>query len=155
MGFQEAVEHVTLATGKQSQLVLGYTKGALVIYNFTQAGSQDIALDLWGTASLLFCSSSTFGGNISCTSPALTSNGSTFNGTASFTKTASSNETSNGGNTFQSTLSLQNTGSGNLLMGNTNPDIVNGDLSVLNSGSGMFHLRHTTAQEINTKEIQV
>ncbi|MBL0258271.1 MAG: hypothetical protein IPQ03_12415 [Bacteroidetes bacterium] len=61
----------TLATGKTISIgSSGYTKGALQFYNFTQAGSQDIALDLSGTASLLFGSSSTFGGNISCTSPA-------------------------------------------------------------------------------------
>ncbi|MBP6403412.1 MAG: hypothetical protein KA492_12845 [Bacteroidia bacterium] len=136
----------TLTAGKTITIgSSGYTKGALQFYNFTQAGTQDIALDLSGTASLLFGSSSTFGGNISCTSPALTFNGSTFNGSASFTKTGSSNETSNGGNTFQSTLSLQNTGSGNILMGNTNPDIVNGDLSVLNSGSGYVYLAHNSA----------
>ena len=146
LGVSGGTGSTTLAAGKTLRIgASGFSKGGLQFNNFTQAGNAPIDLPLSGTATLIFGSSTVIGGNIESTCPGVTFNGGMFNGTASFTKTGSSNETSNGGNKFRSSLDLQNTGSGNILMGNSNPDSITGNLSVINSGSGYVYLAHNSA----------
>lgn len=88
---------------------------------------------------------STFGAIVNATSARLYLNGSIFNAASSFTKTGTGNDTGTGGNTFNSTIFLNNAATNYLLLGNTNPDIFNGDLTVSNSGTSLIYLAHNSA----------
>lgn len=123
----------------------GFNKGTLQFYNFTKADTASIGLELTGSSSLIFGNGSSFGGTMTCISPAVTFNACRFRDDVSITKTGSSNENSNGGNVFSSDLSLYNTGSGNILMGNSSADTIGGNLSVENSGSGYVYLAHNSS----------
>jgi len=113
----------------------GFSAGYLVLRQFTQTGATAQNFPLTGTASLYFGPSSSFDGNIVSSSPALILNGCTFNGTTDLTKTGSSGDWGQGGNVYNGVCSITNSGSNYLVMGNTNPDIWNSDVTFTDNGS--------------------
>ncbi|HVU95213.1 MAG TPA: T9SS type A sorting domain-containing protein [Puia sp.] len=113
----------------------GFSAGSLVLRQFTQAGATAQNFLLTGTASLYFGPSSSFDGNIVSSSPGLLLNGCTFNGSTDLTKTGSSGDWGQGGNVYNGVCSITNSGSNYLLMGSTNPDIWNSDVTFTDNGS--------------------
>jgi len=114
----------TLASGKTISIgTAGYSAGTLSFNGFTQLGAAPVNLTLTGTtASLIFAYGTIIGGNLTCSSPTLFFNGSTFNGTVNATKTGPTGDGSSGNNIFNSATTITNTGSGYISMGNSNPD---------------------------------
>lgn len=113
----------------------GFSAGTLLLRQFTQAGATAQNLTLTGIAFLTCGPSSTFTGNVTFSSPSLFFNGCTFNGTSTFTKTGSNGDWSNGGNTFNGVCSMTNSGSGYMLLGSTNPDTWNADVTFTDNGA--------------------
>ena len=126
----------TLSAGKTIGIgAAGFSAGTLLLKQFTQSGATAQSLTLTGTGILTYGPSAAFGGNITSSSPTLYLNGCTFNGTANITKTGSTGDYSIGGNLFNGVSTITNSGSSYLLMGNTNPDIWNNDVTFTDNGS--------------------
>lgn len=128
----------------------GYT-GIIDIsgYSFTTVGTVTLATgtinDTPGTGSFIVnsgttCtfSGTTFGADVNASSTNIYLNGSTFNGEGSFTKTGGWINSSTGGNTFNGAASIvSEADAGNIFsLGETNPDIFNGDLTISNFSVG-------------------
>src|SRR5579859_5676249 len=125
-----------LATGKTVAVgTAGFSAGSLVLRQFTQNGGTAQTITLTGTGGLVFGPSSTFTGNLVTSSPALTLNGCTFNGSTDLTKTGSSGDWGNGGNVYNGVCSITNSGSSYLVMGNASPDTWNNDVTFTDNGS--------------------
>ena len=113
-----------------------YNGGYLILQRFTQLGTVPTTLTLNSTATYLqYGPSSVLGGNVTSVSPGLFFNGCTFNGTSTCTKNGSSGDFSQGGNVFNGLSNITNSGSSYLLLGNTNPDTWNSDVTFTNNGS--------------------
>ncbi|MES1159518.1 MAG: hypothetical protein ABUM51_02070, partial [Bacteroidota bacterium] len=126
----------TLAAGKMLYIGSGgFSAGTLLLRQFTQTGSTAQNLVLTGTGALTFGPSSTFGGNVTTSSPALALNGCTFNGATDLTKTGATGDWSSGGNVFNGVSSITNSGSSYVVLGNTNPDTWNNDVTFTDNGS--------------------
>lgn len=126
----------TLAAGKTITIGAGgFAVGTLSLRQFTQVGATAQNLALTGTAALTFGPSSAFGGDVTTSSPTLTLNGCTFNGVTNLTKTGPTGDYSQGGNVFNGLCSITNSGASYLLLGNTNPDIWNNDVTFTDNGS--------------------
>lgn len=113
----------------------GFISGSLTLQNFTQIGPTPQSLILSGSAQLNFYPGSTFDGAVTCASPRLAFNGSTFNDAVNATMNGAYSVNSGGGNTFNSTLELTITGSADMRMHINNNDAFNGDVR-LNSIGG-------------------
>jgi len=113
----------------------GFSSGTLLLRQFTQLGAAAETFTLTGTGIMTYGPLSTFGGNVTSSSPTLFFNGATFNGTLTATKTGSTGDYSNGGNIFNGLSFITNSGSSYLLMGNTSPDIWNTDVTFTDNGS--------------------
>jgi Secretion system C-terminal sorting domain len=126
----------TLATGKTITIgASGFSAGTLLLKQFTQTGATAQNLTLTGTGVLTYGPSSSFGGNVISSSPAIFLNGCTFSGTTNITKTGASGDFSAGGNTFNGLSTLTNSGSSYFLLGNSNPDTWNNDVIFTDNGS--------------------
>ena len=113
----------------------GFSSGNLLLRQFTQNGTTASTLTLTGTSDLIFGPTSFFGGDITTTSPALNLNGCTFNGASNLTKTGTTGDWSSGNNVFNGVCSITNSGSSFLVLGNTNPDTWNNDVTFTDNGS--------------------
>ncbi|MFH0893231.1 MAG: T9SS type A sorting domain-containing protein [Bacteroidota bacterium] len=122
----------------------GFSSGGLLIRNFTQTGATAQSLSLTGTASLYLQSGTTWNGDVTFSAPSLRLDGSTYNGTASLTKTGTTNDAGNGGNTFNSIVSLTNTGTGYLMSSNTGADTYNNDVNITTS-AGIVYMNYNVA----------
>lgn len=123
----------------------GFTSGDLYIEGLTQLGNAAMTLNLAGpTSSFYLGPLSTFGGNVNFTAPQVYLNGAVYNGTSYIEKTGASNNAGSGGNTFNNTTTIVNSGTGQLILGNSNPDIFNGDLTLTNSGTNWLYLAHNS-----------
>lgn len=134
----------TLASGRTITVGgTGFTAGSLRLRNFTQSGTtaQSILLSS-GTAALHLESGTTFNGNVNFRFPQLVLSGTTFNGTATLQKNGATSNTGTGGNVFASTCRITNSGSGSLILGSTNADVFNGELSLTSSGSSFIAIAH-------------
>ncbi|HVU85440.1 MAG TPA: hypothetical protein VHC50_11405, partial [Puia sp.] len=129
----------------------GFTSGTLLLRQFSQTGATAQNLTLTGTGNLTFGPSSSFGGNITTTSPALFFNGCQFDGMVNSVKTGATNDGSKGGNIFNAAFSVTNTGSGYLLMGNGNPDTwqSTAEFNNLSSGQNMYIAYNSTGNIFN------
>jgi len=127
-----------------------FTSGTLFFSRFTQAGTQANILNLGGSSTLTIGTSSTFGGNVNFSSPRLFLNGCTYNGTANLEKTGGGNDDGTGGNIFQSTTTITNSGSGYLLIGNTNRDQFFGTTTFNNTGSSRIHFAQNHGGQTTT-----
>lgn len=144
----------------------GFSAGVLQLYNFTQTGNTAQNITLTGTARLLLgaaglpctfngdltfsCSgglatiiNSTFQRSVTGTATSLTTNTSSYNGTAgttSLTQTGAANTTSSGGNTFTGVTTLTNNGSAQWIFANTTADAFVNNVMANNSGTGSMYL---------------
>ena len=126
----------TLAAGKTISIgAAGFSAGTLLLRQFTQTGATAQSLALTGAGNLTFGPSSTFGGDLTVSSPTLYLNGCTFNGATNITKTGTTGDWSNGGNVFNGLSSITNSGSSYFLLGSTNPDTWNNDVTFTDNGS--------------------
>ena len=114
---------------------LGFSSGYLTLRQFTQNGTTPETLTLTGTSDLIFGPMSAFGGKITTSSPALNLNGCTFNGNSDLTKTGPTGDWSSGGNVFNGVSSITNSGASYLVLGNSNPDTWNNDVTFTDNGS--------------------
>lgn len=117
----------TLANGRTISVGgTGFTAGTLLIQRFTQTGGTAQNITLTGAATFNAGPTNIWNGNLTVSSPIMLLNGNTFNGTAnSFTKTGTSTDNSAGGNLFST--------------GTTT--------TIVNSGTGIFRLANTTADD--------
>ena len=137
LGWTSGTGTPTLASGYTIQVgAAGFNAGFLSLNTFTQLGNAPISLSFTGTnTSLIFARNSVIGGNLLVNSPDIYFNGCTFNGTVDATKTGSSGDWGLGGNIFNGICNITNSGSSYLLMGNSNPDIWNSDVTFTDNGS--------------------
>lgn len=134
--FGEQATNVNLADTKTITVAGSFTAGELRFSHFNQVGSgTPQTLTLTGAAQLTFNLASTFGSNLTTSSPRLFLNGATFNGVNSFTKTNASNDDSSGGNTFGGNTTIINSGTGRLRLANTNGDVFNANATFTRSTS--------------------
>ncbi|HEY4290786.1 MAG TPA: T9SS type A sorting domain-containing protein [Puia sp.] len=127
---------VTLAAGKTISIgAAGFSTGYLQLQRFTQLGNVPVSLLLTGNSSLTFGPTSAIGGDLTSTSGSLYFSGCTFNGQVNATKTGATNDYGSGGNIFNGSTIFNNTGTGNLNLGNGAPDTWNSDVSFNSSGS--------------------
>lgn len=137
----------TLASGKTISVgVSGFTAGSLRLRNFTQTGSTAQSFNITsGTAALYLETGTTFNGVVNFTFPQLFLSGTTFANTATLKKGGATDNAGLGGNTFSSTTSIINSGSGRLILGTSNSDSFEGDLTLTSSGSSAIQLAQTSA----------
>lgn len=128
--------------------VTGFTKGILLLRNFTQLGNTAQALTLTGTAMLQLGPASIMNGNVNFTTPQLKLNGCTFSGSALLIKSGATDNISTGGNIYNGITTIQNSGSGSLDLGDTSPEQFNADLTVNNTGTSRIQLGISSAGNI-------
>ena len=118
-----------LAVGRTISVgTAGFTSGGLYLNSFTQLGATPQSLVLTGTSRLQFGSATVFNGALVAEAPSLFLNGSTFNASANFTKTGTTDDVNTGGNVFNGTTEITNTGYGILYLNYSGFDQFNGDL---------------------------
>jgi len=122
-----------------------FASGSLNLYRFTQVGALPENITLTGTSIMRVGPNSTFGGDVNFVSPRIFLNGATYNGTASFEKTGTGDDASNGGNIFNGATTLINSSSAIVYMANVNPDIFNGPVTITNTGSNWIFMAHNVA----------
>jgi hypothetical protein len=94
-------------------------------------------------------SGTVFNANISGSSGRLFFNGSMFNGTVDAIKTDNNTDNGTGGNVFANTLTVGNAGTGELRLGNTNPDVFNAVIVNVNSTGDISLARSSAANQFN------
>jgi hypothetical protein len=121
---ESATGTATLATGRAMSIGGGgFSTGTLSLRSFTQTGSTAQTLTAFtGTALLIVGPSSALGGAVTFRAPQVQLNGCTYGSTAIIEKNGATDNNSNGGNIFQGDATLTNSGSGIFLLGNTNAD---------------------------------
>lgn len=142
----------TLANTKTISIgVSGFENGDLALKGFTQTGTTAQSIvELIYPASLILETGTVFNGDVTFAAPRVFLNGGTFNGTASITKNSSDQDLSDGGNTFNSTASIINSGDGEMVLGNLNPDIFNDDLVIENISSDVINIAYgSSGNEFN------
>ncbi|MHA4811081.1 T9SS type A sorting domain-containing protein [Flavitalea flava] len=123
-----ATKTITIGAG-------GFSAGTLQFRQFTQTGATAQNLALTGTGNLTFGPTSTFAGDVTVSTPTIYLNSTTFNGASSFTKTGTTGDWSPGGNVFNGVCNMTNSGGSYFLLGSTNPDIWNNDVTFTDNGS--------------------
>ncbi len=129
----------TLASGKVIAVGGGgFTSGSLILEKFTQLGTTSQVLTMGGTGTVQINSGCTWNGDIAVTAPKIVVNGSTFNGSATFTKSNNATDSySDGGNTFNGTVYIENANSpGNLSISISYPNTYNDHVTFTTSGAG-------------------
>lgn len=139
----------TLITGKTVTVGSGgFSSGSLQLMYFTQQGATPQSILATGSSILQYGPASTFNGNVVSTSGGLLFNGCTYNGTATCTKTGSSNDASTGNNFFNDVTQITNNGSGILTLGNGNHDEFNAVATFNNTGSSHLNVAYNSAGNI-------
>ncbi|MBX2922043.1 MAG: hypothetical protein KF746_07615 [Chitinophagaceae bacterium] len=139
----------TLAAGKTISIGgAGFSSGTLLLRQFTQTGSTPQTLSLTGSGVLTFGPSSSFGGNVTSTSPGLYFNGCTFAGIVNATKTGTTNDGSSGNNIFNNNTTITNAGTGYILLGSGNADQFNSAATFNNTGSNYIYVAHNSGGNI-------
>jgi hypothetical protein len=146
----------TLSSTKTLQIGgTGFSAGDLFIKNLTQSGSTSQSLTLTGTASLSIETGCAFNGDVNFTSPQLFLDGASYLSSAVFTKNGSGNNQSIGGNTFYGTASFTNSGSGELILGVSNPDDFRDVTTFNQTGSQTIFVAHGASGTIFYENIVV
>ncbi|MFD1553581.1 hypothetical protein DNU06_07850 [Putridiphycobacter roseus] len=134
----------TLAAGKTISVgPLGFIAGDLILRNFTQLGNTTQNITCTGLTNTTIYNSE-WNGDISFTSPRFSTRGTLYAETSFFEKTGADNDGSVGGNSFLKTSELKNTGTGQLLMGNGDPDIWGADLTLNNLGGHNLYIAYNS-----------
>lgn len=130
----------TLATGKTISVgASGFAAGVLRLQLFTQNGSTAQTITTTGTALLQLGPTSTFNGTLDFTSPQVTLQTTTFNGTTTIEKSGATNNNSAGGNVFNGTTIIKNSGSGYFLLALSASDDYNANVTFQNTGSNTIY----------------
>jgi hypothetical protein len=108
---------------------------------------------LTGTASLKLGPSSAFNASVNFVTPQIYLNGCTFNGTTSIEKNGATNNTGTGSNVFNGITTLINSGSGQLITGNTSTDAFNNDVTLNNTGSSSIAMADNSTGNVFTGNI--
>ncbi len=151
----------SLATTKQIFVgATGFSAGNLSLKGFTQLGTQAQNITMTGAANLLILSNTVMNGDLTANlgTGQTTISGATFNNelnvtsgritirtsscadSASFTKTATGTDNSQGGNTFSSPVVFKNTSTGEFNIATTNADIYLDSVAAINSDGGSLSL---------------
>lgn len=118
----------------------GFIAGQLSLPRFTQTGvTAQTLTNLTGTSTLTVGPDSDFGGTVNFAAPQLLLNGAIYRETTTLEKTGATGDFGSGGNTFNGTTTINNSGSGELFLGNGNADTFNGTTIFNNTGS--FRIR--------------
>jgi len=129
----------------------GFSNGALTLTRFVQTGSTAQTLNTFsGTAALVLGPNSSFGGNVNFVAPTMLLNGVTISGTAYIEKNGSSSDTGAGGNIFNGVTTIVNSGSGYLLLGNTNRDQFNASTTFNITGDYRIYFAYGHAGQTTT-----
>lgn len=132
-----------LSAGKTISVgVAGFTSGTLLLKQFTQSGTTSQNLNLTGTSTLRFGPSSSFGGDITCTSPGLLFDGCNFDGIVDATKTGTTNDYSVGNNIFHKKSTFTNNGTGSLRMASSGADDYQQDVAFVKNNTGSIQPNH-------------
>ena len=136
----------------------GFHSGELRFVNFNQVGSEAINLDLELSGTGFFRSfESTWNGNLTISSPRITTRGTVYNGITSFEKTGITDDASTGGNIFNDVLTLINTSPNVFRMGNTAanaPDVYNGVTILRSIGNSQIQIAYASiGNELNNDVI--
>ncbi len=142
LGWTSGTGTPTLAAGKTIAVGgAGFSAGFLYLNTFTQLGNTAMSLAFTGASTYFaIARASVIGGDFTISSPSLFFNGGTFNGAMTATKTGANGDFSQGGNTFNGICSMTNSGSSFFLLGNTNPDTWNNDVTFTDNGSERLSL---------------
>ncbi|MBC7862298.1 MAG: T9SS type A sorting domain-containing protein [Bacteroidia bacterium] len=157
INFCQSTGTCVLAAGK-TITASGFTSGTLDLKSFTQTGTTAQNITLTGTSVLIFNSGTVFNGSLTVSSPRIYLSGGTFNGPVNqFTQTGNNTATSTGGCTFAGATSntISNSGSGQILMANVNPDIFNGPVIFNNSNSGTINVGYNSANNQLNQNVTV
>ncbi len=139
----------TLAAGKHLSLGnSGYTRGVLSLIRFNKLGVESDSLLMGSGSTLVLGPNLIWNGDLSVTTGGVNLNGGVFSGDVSIIKTGTLSETGTGGNTFGGQFSLINRGTGNLVLGNTLPDIFSGDAIFTNAGTSYMQIANGSAGNI-------
>lgn len=140
----------TLAAGKTIKTGTdGLNAGNLQIKQFTQLGNAPVTLNMSSTGThIQYGPMTTFGGDVTSTSPGVYFHGCTFNGTTNCTKTGSSSDYSNGGNIFVGTSIMTNAGSNYLVFANGSPDQFLSTVTFNNTGSSNIYVAHNSSGNV-------
>jgi len=122
----------------------GFVAGTLYFRNFTQTGPTNQSLTLTGTSTFNNYSSS-WGGNVTFTSPRFYTYNTDYDGTAYFEKTGSGSDASAGLNRITGNAELVNNGSGYFMMGNGAADSLLSNAIFTNSGTNYMYFANSTA----------
>lgn len=114
----------------------GFDAGVLLFDNFVQLGTTPQSLTTTGSSTLYIYGGTVFNADVTASAPRVYLNGGLYQGQASFAKTGSGNDNSDGGNTFNGPLELTTTGPGEIRMHVYGDDQYNDDVTVTNPGGG-------------------
>lgn len=126
-----------------------FTAGNLSFSRFTQTSTTANTATLTGSNTLTITNTSTFGGDVNFRAPRLSTIGTTFNGAATLEKTGGADDHW-GGNTFQGLTTITNSGTAELILGNTNADTFNGATVFNNTGSYRIRIAFNHAGQTTT-----
>ncbi|UPT68623.1 MAG: hypothetical protein M0D57_08390 [Sphingobacteriales bacterium JAD_PAG50586_3] len=137
----------TLASGKIISIgSSGFAGATLGFIRFTQSGGTAQSITLTTNAVFKLGDKSggtlaptTWNGNVTVSSPNILIENSTFNGTATFSKTGTSSNVCNGNNTFNSTCTYNVNNSGYLTLANITGDTYNGASNFNRASSGLIY----------------
>ncbi|MBD80926.1 MAG: hypothetical protein CL840_18560 [Crocinitomicaceae bacterium] len=122
----------------------GFIGGDLYFRNFTQVGATAQTLTNTGTG-YIYNYDSDWGGNVTFSSGRMYTRGTTYQGTASLTKTGASDDASAGGNSFSGDVTLTNSGSRYFGMGSGTADTYGANVTMNNSGTYNMYLAQGSA----------
>jgi len=139
----------SLADGKHILIGnIGFSKGVLSLIKFNKTGLESDSILMGMNSSLVFGPNLVWNGKLTATTGGVSFNGARFSDDVSITKIGSASETSTGGNTFMKEFSLANNGAGNIVMGNTLPDVFNDKADFTNSGTAYLQLANSSAGNV-------
>ncbi|MCG2615352.1 T9SS type A sorting domain-containing protein [Terrimonas sp. NA20] len=135
-----------LAAGKTIRVgATGFSAGYLYLKHFIQQGNEPIRLDFTGTAALAISDTSIIGGDLITNTPGIYFNGGVFRSKVNSVKTGTNSDYSNGGNIFNGDVSLLNSGTGYLILGGSRPDSFFARSSFHSDGTSYVGLGWNTA----------
>jgi hypothetical protein len=128
----------------------GFSNGILSLLRFSQIGATPQVLTLTGNSTLIVGPTSAFDGNVNFSSPRVYLNGCTYGGTVTIGKNGGGDDVSAGGNIFTGSTTITNSGSGYLLLGNTNSDQFLSAATFNNTGSYRIYFAHNHGGQTTT-----
>lgn len=138
---------ILAATRSISIGAAGFAGGTVNLPRFTQIGSTQQTMSTFSSGALLIVGpNSQFDGNVDFRAPQIQLQGCIYGGTTYIEKNGATDNTCVGGNTFAGVTTITNSGSGQLILGNTTSDQFNGATTFNNTGSHRFVFANTINQ---------